>query len=435
MGKSRKDAIHSSARPNSTGRTGAPPRKLNDAQLERLTALIRSYRGTNADLAKAAKLAPSTVSMIFSGIRAPSVKVTARLAKALCPPDRPLESFTEEMLELVGHERTAQAQSGVIETISERVQRTRRVRAAYVLADPWVDARDGGFAAELFGYVADLMKCTVEKIDNYNIGQLKDVLESGNADIAVCAVFPTFERRTYMSFSKPFPFLRVPLSALVRKGTTIENKDNSDEKGYPLNVDQVLNWSKIDTGLGKIKILLVAGEVGHDFVNTFLKRVDVKDYELMRTLTPEEIYRRIMRDPSPNLLFLADMATCAAVHELDEGKDDLIPLPDNSSVGQLIKTELLHTGFPVLALYPITFGLPKIDEEWKKTIDLALDSLMSEGARILLSLYQKYVSRKRFMDFCIRDDELVTSRPLQQMFKSLTHQDDMRAGAAKGKKR
>src|ERR1700759_3022847 len=74
--------------------------KLNETQLSKLSDLIKRYSGNNAKLAKAAKLAPSTISMILSGARAPSVKVIVRLAKALCPTDRELEEFTGEMLEL-----------------------------------------------------------------------------------------------------------------------------------------------------------------------------------------------------------------------------------------------------------------------------------------------------------------------------------------------
>jgi ABC-type amino acid transport substrate-binding protein len=420
----------SSTQLDSAAKSQAASRKLNATQLKKLTALIKSYLGTSAELAKAAKLAPSTISMILSGARAPSVKVIIQLAKVLCPAEQPLEDFTGEMLELVGYERTARAHGGITETISERVQRTGRVRAAYVLADPFVDLHEGGFAAELFGYVADLMKAKIDRVD-CNIGELREVLESGRADIAVSGVFPTFERRTYMSFSKPFPYLRVPLSALIRKGTSIE-------AGRPLTVEHVLNWGKLDTGLGKIKILLVEGEVGHDFVKTFLKKVKPREYELIRTLAPEELYRRISNDPSPDLLFLADMATCAAVHGLDKAKDDILPLPDTSPVAEHIQDVLLHSQspkFPVLALYPITFGLPKDDEEWNKTIDTALDSLLSEGARILLSLYQRYSERERFMDFCIKDDELVSSKPLQEMFKYLARQSDMKAEATKSRKR
>src|SRR5438876_12402531 len=105
MTKLEKDSGRSSEQPHSSRGTSPPiNRKLDDAQLERLTALTKNYRGTNADLAKAAKLAPSTVSMILSGVRAPSVKVTARLARALCPSEQSLESFTSELLELVGHD-------------------------------------------------------------------------------------------------------------------------------------------------------------------------------------------------------------------------------------------------------------------------------------------------------------------------------------------
>ena len=422
MTKLEKDSGRSSEQPHSA-RVTSPPinRKLDDAQLEKLTALTKNYRGTNADLAKAAKLAPSTVSMILSGVRAPSVKVTARLARALCPPEQSLESFTSELLALVGHDPAATAYTRVSETIGERVERTGEIRAVYVASDPFVDANLEGFSVELFEYIARLLRKRVVKT-SCRISELKGVLERGEADVAVSAILPTFQRQSYMWFSNPLPYLRVPLSALVRKNTTVES-------GAPLTVEHVLNWTsgRYVDGLGNIKILLVEEEVGHDFVKTFLKSVRPKDLEVVKTLVPEELYRRFSSDPKPDLL-LADMATCAAIYELSQG--DLEPLPDNSPIAKLIQRELAHSQFPVLALYPITFGLPMDDRDWRDTINRALGYLMSEGVRILLSLYDRYLARAEFRDFCVGDDELVASKPLQQMFKVVfeRHPADKKSG-------
>jgi hypothetical protein len=178
----------------------------------------------------------------------------------------------------------------------------------------------------------------------------------------------------------------------------------------------VLNWSTGVDGLGRVKIVLVDGEVGHDFFTTFLRKV--KDFELLKSLVASEISAKLAGDPAQDLLFVADMATCVAVNKRIEGFQ---PLPDPSPIGEYIQNVLKHEHdtFPVLALYPITFGLPKGDEDWKNTIDRALDYLMSEGARVLLSLYERYLERDKFLDFCIADDELIESKPLRQMFEGL----------------
>lgn len=56
----------------------------------------------------------------------------------------------------------------------------------------------------------------------------------------------------------------------------------------------------------------------------------------------------------------------------------------------------------------------------EKVVDRALDSLMIEGASLLVELYKFYKEKdKRFASLCVRHDELVKSEPLREMFEAL----------------
>lgn len=112
-------------------------------------------------------------------------------------------------------------------------------------------------------------------------------------------------------------------------------------------------------------MLLVKGEVGHDFVETFLKSVNSTNYELIDTLDPDDISRHLLHNPELNLL-LANMATCSGVYEL--AKREFEPLTDDDALRkETVTSEMDEYGnFPILAMYPVTFGLPKDDKEWKK---------------------------------------------------------------------
>ncbi len=391
-------------------RRGKP--KLSEPQLEKLVAFFERHRAgrTNVDIGKIANVTPSTITMVLKGERVPSVKVIRQLAKVLRPTTskKSPEEFTDEFLKLASYEPSVVAEVGLSDSVTKRLD---RLHVAYIVNEPFVDRHWNGFAADLFNYVIDLTKGTPKFASSCEPNQLQDLMEKRGADIVV-PVFPTFQRNAYMDFSNPFPYLRVPLSALVRSGTEVE-------KGSPLRLKHVVNRTKGSEGLANIKILLVNGEVGNDFVETFLKGMN---YKLINTFDPKDIYRQLQDDPDLNL-FIANMMTCSAVYEL--AARDFQPLPDDKILQQDRGTGGIDPlkQFPVLAMYPVTFGLPKRDKDWKKMIDGALDSLMSEGASLLVSLYKTYLERgkqgKLFASLCIPEDEAVTSEPLREMFRAL----------------
>jgi ABC-type amino acid transport substrate-binding protein len=378
---------------------------LSPAQLEKLRAFFERHRAgrTNVEIGKIANVTPSTITMALKGGRVPSVKVIRQLAKVLRPitSKKSLEEFTDEFLKLASYEPSVVADVGLPDSVTKRLD---HLRVAYIVNEPFVDNHWRGFAADLLDYVIDVIKGTVKIRFSCEPNQLQDLMEQREADIVV-SVFPTFQRHAYMDFSNPFPYLRVPLSALVRDGTEIDG-------GSPLTLEHVINWTKNSARLPNIKMLLVNGEVGHDFVETFLKGVN---YELTNTLDPKDIYRQLQDNHGLNL-FLANMVTCSGVYELAKGDFRYLPKDETLATSELEQSSKL-------AMYPIAFGLPKGDKDWKDTINGALDSLMTEGSSLLVSLYKTYLEKdeqnKPFASLFIPEDESVTSEPLRRMFKEL----------------
>jgi transcriptional regulator with XRE-family HTH domain len=394
--------------------------KPEKAERKALIDFIENYQtGSDAQLAKAAGVAPSTISMILRGMRKPSAKIALRLAKALSPPGE-LDTFSKQMLTLAGHMPNLTVHE-VSESIVERsVLRRERIRAGYILSPPFVDPpdRDGGepehgFAIELFKYIANLIGVDYE-LRPYELRDLNEILERGKCDIVVSAVLQTFQRSRFMAFSKPFPYLRIPLSGIIRTGTMVRDD-------IPLSLEHVLHWTeRRSQGLGKIRLLLIEGEVGDEFVGTFLPGVrHFQSDDKAQTLNPGELYKKFTEEGFD--LLLADLATCVAVQEEDvrAKKPILKPLPQDTTL--ILPGAIGHKQFPTLALYPITFGLPKGDEKWKTVVDDALASMMSEGIRPLLALYEKHLEapHEGFPDFIVPYDELVPSKRVDDIFKAL----------------
>lgn len=394
-----------------------------EEKLDLLITFIKQHRRgrTNVEISKTAKIAPSTISMILSKARTPTPAAIRSLAKGLCPANSNLEDFTQKMLELAGYDFAASRR--ISESTLERVKHTRVIRTAWIVNEPFVNKNRQGFAMDFFAAVVQIIGSRISGVEptyeNRELHQLRSLLEAGEFDIVVSALLPTFQRRGYMSFSRPLPYLRVPLSAVVRNDTQTE-----------LSVKQVLGWTKPTAeGLKDVgKILLIKGEVGDEFVSTFLPSVDRDNrnqVELAESLDPNDLYERLTStDPNGPRLLLADMATCVGVcnrDPLDPQKKALKPLPGDFSK-KFDRLVLGQGNFPVLALYPIAFGLPKGDDEWRELVDNAIDSLMSEGTRILFSLFADYLENDStgiFKDFILPEDDLVESRIIQDIYAEL----------------
>jgi len=381
---------------------------------------------SNAELAKRAEIAPSTISMILTGNRPLSKDIALRVAKVLCPPGRDLDDFAREML---GVAKVPVDGDLPYSSRAERVKRAGFLTVGVVINEPFALSLNEGFAVELFEKIAWLLGVEVRPVPT-TLRLMKDHLtgkDTEPVDVIVAGVLPTFHRESFMSFSRPFPYLRVSLSAIVRE----ERKD--------LTAAEVLNWVKRSEGIPPgIRVLLIQDEVGHEFARSFLPGLDLSSSNQVifeTSLKRDRLYEKLANNEAD--LLLADIGTCEAVYAYDKGKKIFKPLrdPDSGdpvSVALKPRKALYHlSDFPILATYPVAFGLPKDDIDWRRTINRAMDSLMSEGIRSLLTLYEKYyLGSEPFRGFRLEDDEDVPSLDARERFRTLFEECDKKLSHA-----
>lgn len=355
-------------------------------------------------VAAEAGVPPSTISAVRDKGKM-SVKVARQLAEALCPPGRNLREFTGELFEIAGIDRERLG----IESVADRVRRTRTIRAAYVVSEPFVmtpssgQLEPSGFAVELFADVAALLGARVIYSPRpLQLDEVSAALSSDEVDVVVSAILKTFARERTMAFSAPMPFLRVPLSAIARSNLKLD-----------LNARQLVDWvafSRTDAALRALRLLLVDGEVGDEFVTTFLTRDGHQPtVRRVKTLEPEVLLEELKRNAD---VLIADMATCEAVMRLDSSA----VRPVGHGSGDRIVDEALRrfdrSDLSALALYLIAFALPRGQQEWQDIVNGAMRSLWLEGVLPLVYVYQRYLDEphnlRRFVHS--RDEEV--SSPL-----------------------
>lgn len=375
---------------------------------------VAKYRGerTLAELASAAEVPASTLSMILNKkkSRRVSVRIAVKLASALCPGTRDLRDFTVELLAKAGYREPERFLEP--ESVAERVRRGRAtIRAAYVVSEPFVRTRGegqlkpAGFAIELFDYVAAMLGVSVR----YDPIELKDLPTAFERhDIVVSAILGSFRRSRFVTLSRRFPYVRIPLSAVVRR----------DVKSVDLNVRKVLRWellSQDDSRLEDVRFLLVESEVGDDFVTTFLGRQRSPKVIRTSSLEPAKLAKLLTSKAD---ILIADMATCEAVCDED---DSLRPLEEDpsDSTSALFEHSLSERKFNVLALYDVGYGLPPNDPEWQELVNRALDSLLLEGLRPLLYLYTRYMKSEVFRAYCTSLDAEPVPERVRMAFAKL----------------
>lgn len=407
-----------------TKRTPILPQKERDAikkwlEKERDAAGFKTW----GDVAARYEVTSQELAMFFSGKRHLSPTVALRLAQALKPTDWSQRVFLQELAErakiknllALPHESVASRVSGE----PGRASNTAKVRAAYVVSEPFVLTPRGasndpkGFAVELFKLLAGFLGIGVEYISRVDFQELNNVFRGGEVDIVVSAVLPSFYRSQFMNFSRPLPFLRLPVSAVVRRAND------------SLHVKDIVAWDVAAGGrptLNRIRFLLVEGEMGDEFVHTFLPGLASGQIVREKSLEPPQLYKRMTETGGPDIL-IADMATCAEVCKqgpdvkaLPESPDDPIKEYMKELLGEHDPTDVQ---LPALALYPVVFGLPKNDPSWKDLIDSAIEAVVTEGARPLLQMYRNYLQAyPSFKYFCTSDDETI-SGPARRAFKAL----------------
>lgn len=354
---------------------------------------------TYAELAKETGIAPSTLTTILGETdtrpKVPTTRVVVRLARALCPQDRELIEFTEEALAKAGRPQIDRDSELLNENVLERVVRSGKVRYALIRSEPfaYLDSRKrpAGFAWDVFQLLCNLMDLQAVPVsgESLTFAELPNALSSGKVDVVVSGVVPTFRRRQQMEFSRPFPYVSLPVSAVRHQASDVRTvKDLLTSTAW---TDQ---------------LLLVEDEVGHDFARTLVRQAVSWDDEertarikLAKSLDSRKLADQLLATDGPRVL-LADLETCSRV--LGKGGDVLTALdgPDSDEVDRALRVRsAAGLGLRDLGEYGIAFALPRYEVEWLNHFNLAFDSLLSEGLRALLGIYAKWWSlglRKTF---------------------------------------
>lgn len=362
------------------------------------------------------EVAPQELVMFFNGKRNLSPTVALRLAQAFRRTDWEQRAFLRE---LAKRARIKNLLALPHESVADRILEDQRVKAAYVVSEPFVftpnEGAGGpqGFAIDFFKLLAGFLGIQVDYIGKQSFQDLDKVFRVAGVDIIVSAVLPSFQRSRFMEFSRPLPFLRLPVSAVVRSANTL------------LNVKGLLTWDAaviLDPALKHTRFLLVEGEIGPEFAHTFLPGLLPGRIVSEKSLEPRHLYKCMTDVGGPDIL-IADMATCDEVRKQGSGVKPLPEYPDDPINMHMMKAFEKHARtptLPALAVYPVVFGLPKSELVWKKLIDDAIEAVVTEGARPLLHLYERYLqSDPSFACFCTSDDENVSSSATRLAFDAL----------------
>jgi Bacterial extracellular solute-binding proteins, family 3 len=391
-------------------------KNLLNAELSKTPQGLR----TVADVVHAAGLSASAVSMVISGQRSLSPDVAERLGEVLCESLADRKRLVKRLLEEgrkpvsdTGVEPSRRVRTKRRESVVERIRRGEGIKVGFIVCEPFVNADgESGFAIDLFGRLAELMQIDVLKREKLQLKELERRLGTAHEfDIIVTNLLPTFRRYNFMAFSRPFPYLGVPLSGLVSK--SLEHKLKG--KNITFNAEHLLSppSQELTRQIRGARIMLIRGEAGKEFAEAFFNPGLMGLLERIPSLADDLAPKRLAKDLlSENIdLFIADVSTCRSVLDQPEMRERYAPLRESEDVPILQPLEMGDEKYSQLALYRIAFGLPNGDEEWRRMVDHALECLMSEGIRSLLSLYREYLEREgdSFSPFLISHDDTVSS--------------------------
>jgi len=383
---------------------------------------------TIADLVEAARVPPSSVSMVISGKRSLRSDVAERLAAALCEDDSERKRLVKKLVEQgqkaprSDEEPKPRQRDRRKESVVERVRMGHRIKVGLIVSEPFVKAdEEAGFAVDLFRHLASLMRIKY-KPDTLQLKDLERRLASGEFDIIVTALLPTFRRHTFMRFSRPFPYLGIPLSGLV--SCTFEEKLKA--AGMEFHAQHLLNHpsKELLIQVSGAKLMLVRGEAGEEFAEAFFSSKLMGQFKLVESpedLAPANLLEAMVAESAD--LFVADVGTCRSVMEQREASKSYTPLKESEQTEIMSPLQMGAQKYAKLALYRIAFGLPKGDDQWKRMIDDAFEYLMSEGIRSLLSLYRDYLDLDKqgdsFKPFLLPTDDSVQSHVARSYFEKL----------------
>jgi ABC-type amino acid transport substrate-binding protein len=235
------------------------------------------------------------------------------------------------------------------ETILQKVQRTKVIKAGYIPYPPFVLVDPN--TKKLSGYFIELMDAIVDNMgqgikieyEETTWGTMVVGAQSGKFDVVVSGVLSTIPRSMQVTFTRPV--LLIGLSAVAKAGD---------------------NRFKTDADLRKpgLNIAVTAGEIGHSYSQKYL--------------------------PGAKLTVLDTPDITRPMLEVLSGHAD-IGIADSISVSNFVEA---HKGQAVnvfaqnpLFVYGCGLLLPR-DLQWKDFIDQAIDFL--EYSKVLDRLEQKY---------------------------------------------
>jgi hypothetical protein len=379
--------------------------------------------GSYSKLAAKTGMPISTLHMISTDKREISPRTWQKLAPVIRPPDRSPREFTEEFLiEAKYADRAAYLRT---ESRAERLLASGRVTAVAMTSEPFVRAPSpaggqwaAGFAVRLFTELAHVMGIWDVRWERGRLSELGHVFRGPGNDVAVSAVLPTFRKSRLVAFSKPFPFLRIALSAVVRR----QAHQRTD-----VTIRELLNWdeavsSREGADLGSIKFAFAKGGAADDFVASFSPEIATQA-ETLPEPTVSDFVQLLKKDVD---IVIADAATCQAI--LEHG-DDVIALPKHKDdlSGDFLRwnpdsaPEPPERRLEFLARYPIVFALPLGDDEWRKTVDEAMEYLLTERIRPILALYKEYLRYPAFKAAFYPRDTNYPALEVQTAFSQLVH--------------
>lgn len=244
---------------------------------------------------------------------------------------------------------TAQAQAQAPESILQKVQKNKLVRAGYIPYPPFVIVDPA--TKKLSGYFIELMDAIVAEMgqgikieyEETTWGTMVVGVQSGKFDVVVSGIFSTIPRAMQVTFTRPV--MLVGLSAVARAGD---------------------NRFKTEADLRKpgLTIAVTAGEVGHSYAQKFL--------------------------PNAKLIVLDTPDITRPMLEVLSGRAD-IGIADSMSVFNFVQAHKANAANVFaerpLFLYGTGLLLPR-DLQWKDFMDQAINFL--EYSKVLDRLEQKY---------------------------------------------
>ncbi|MBI3818885.1 MAG: amino acid ABC transporter substrate-binding protein [Planctomycetes bacterium] len=234
--------------------------------------------------------------------------------------------------------------------MTDKLRANKRLKAGFVIYPPFV-TRDpqsgklGGYFIDLASEIARQGEFTID-YEEAKWGTMVAGLTSQRYDLVVSGVFPTLVRSYEVAFARPIMY--VGLSGVV---------PTSDTR----------NWKVEDLRAPNLRIAVINGEVGHEWVRKFLP------------------------DVRPIVLDTADISRASA--EVQYGRADIaltegITCVQFSEANKQVRAVFVDNP---LQVFGCTFMMRRGDPDWQNFINTGID--LAESSGVIQQLEQKYKIR------------------------------------------